>query len=176
MFFIVEMCCISSLLGHLVRKEYEDVWGEILIFSLSLGGSLFSINFIAIFIKEIQCLYFVVGRIIFNLVVIVQLLFRGIPYLLYCCMWYFLSYAYYKGKKGAISIFGSYWAFFLAFVFVFSRFMVQKLFSLIDQTSAADNPDSLQNQEVLLPGHLIAIYLKVDMRSFCFKIKKFCTG
>lgn len=39
--------------------------------------------------------------------------------------------------------------------------MVQKLFSLIDQTSEPDNLDSLQNQEILLPGHLIAIYLKV---------------
>ncbi|CAN6678487.1 unnamed protein product [Malus baccata var. baccata] len=40
------------------------------------------------------------------------------------------------------------------------RFMVQKLFSLVDQTSVPDNPDSLQNHEVLLPGHLITIYLK----------------
>lgn len=42
-------------------------------------------------------------------------------------------------------------------------FMLQKLFSLIDQTSVPDNPDSLQNQEVLLPGHLITIYLKVQI-------------
>jgi DNA-directed RNA polymerase I subunit RPA2 len=41
------------------------------------------------------------------------------------------------------------------------RFMLQKLFSLIDHTSVPDNPDSLQNQEILLPGHLITIYLKV---------------
>lgn len=41
--------------------------------------------------------------------------------------------------------------------------MVQKLFSLIDQTSVPDNPDVLQNQEVLLPGHLITIYLKVQI-------------
>ncbi len=40
--------------------------------------------------------------------------------------------------------------------------MLQKLFSLIDQTSVPDNPDSLQNQDVLLPGHLITIYLKVE--------------
>jgi len=40
-------------------------------------------------------------------------------------------------------------------------FMLQKLFSLVDQTSVPDNPDSLQNQEVLLPGHLITIYVKV---------------
>lgn len=41
-------------------------------------------------------------------------------------------------------------------------FMLQKLFSLIDQTSVPDNPDSLQNHEVLLPGHLITLYLKVE--------------
>lgn len=41
--------------------------------------------------------------------------------------------------------------------------MVQKLFSLIDQTSVPDNPDSLQNQEILLPGHLITVYLKVEI-------------
>lgn len=40
--------------------------------------------------------------------------------------------------------------------------MLQKLFSLVDQTSVPDNPDSLQTQEVLLPGHLIIIYLKVN--------------
>jgi len=40
-------------------------------------------------------------------------------------------------------------------------FMLQKLFSLIDQTSVPDNPDSLQNHEVLLPGHLITLYIKV---------------
>ncbi|KAL5564528.1 hypothetical protein UlMin_027692, partial [Ulmus minor] len=51
-------------------------------------------------------------------------------------------------------------------------FMVQKLFSLIDQTSAADNPDSLQNQEVLLPGHLIAIYLKEKFEDWLRKAKK----
>ncbi|GAU42020.1 hypothetical protein TSUD_90540 [Trifolium subterraneum] len=43
-------------------------------------------------------------------------------------------------------------------------FMLQKLFSLIDHTSVPDNPDSLQNQEILLPGHLITIYLKFSIR------------
>ncbi|OMO87241.1 hypothetical protein COLO4_20729 [Corchorus olitorius] len=41
-------------------------------------------------------------------------------------------------------------------------FMVQKLFSLVDQTSTPDNTDSLQNQEILLAGHLITIYLKIN--------------
>lgn len=44
--------------------------------------------------------------------------------------------------------------------------MLQKLFSLVDQTSVPDNPDSLQNQEVLLPGHIITIYLKVKTSQF----------
>lgn len=39
-------------------------------------------------------------------------------------------------------------------------FMLQKLYALVDQTAAPDNGDVLQNQEVLLPGHLIALYLK----------------
>ncbi|XP_074556984.1 DNA-directed RNA polymerase I subunit 2-like [Curcuma longa] len=43
-------------------------------------------------------------------------------------------------------------------------FMLQKLYALVDQTAAPDNPDTLQNQEVLLPGHLIAIYLKEKLQ------------
>lgn len=39
--------------------------------------------------------------------------------------------------------------------------MLQKLFSLVDQTSVLDNPDSLQNHEVLPAGQLMAIYVKV---------------
>ncbi|XP_028784333.1 DNA-directed RNA polymerase I subunit 2 isoform X2 [Neltuma alba] len=52
-------------------------------------------------------------------------------------------------------------------------FMLQKLFSLIDQTSVPDSPDSLQNQEVLLPGHLITIYLKEKIEEWLQKGKKF---
>ncbi|XP_027354375.1 DNA-directed RNA polymerase I subunit 2 isoform X2 [Abrus precatorius] len=51
-------------------------------------------------------------------------------------------------------------------------FMLQKLFSLIDQTSVPDNPDSLQNQEVLLPGHLITLYLKEKLEDWLQKGKK----
>lgn len=50
-------------------------------------------------------------------------------------------------------------------------FMLQKLFSLVDQTSMPDNPDSLQNQEVLLPGHLITIYLKEKLQEWLLKMK-----
>lgn len=51
-------------------------------------------------------------------------------------------------------------------------FMVQKLFSLIDQTSVSDNLDSLQNQEILLPGHIITIYLKEKLEDWLRKAKK----
>ncbi|KAI3444963.1 hypothetical protein Pfo_001628 [Paulownia fortunei] len=51
-------------------------------------------------------------------------------------------------------------------------FMLQKLFSLVDQTSVPDNPDSLQNQEVLLPGHLITIYLKEKLQDWLLKAKR----
>lgn len=39
--------------------------------------------------------------------------------------------------------------------------MLQKLFALADQTSAPDNVDALQHQEVLLPGHILTMYAKV---------------
>ncbi|XP_031127210.1 DNA-directed RNA polymerase I subunit 2 [Ipomoea triloba] len=51
-------------------------------------------------------------------------------------------------------------------------FMLQKLFSLIDQTSVPDNPDSLQNQEILLPGHLITIYLKEKLEDWLARTKQ----
>lgn len=39
--------------------------------------------------------------------------------------------------------------------------MLQKLYSLVKGDISPDNPDSPMNQEVLLPGHLYLIYLKV---------------
>ncbi|GFZ02443.1 nuclear RNA polymerase A2 [Actinidia rufa] len=51
-------------------------------------------------------------------------------------------------------------------------FMLQKLFSLIDHTSVPDNPDSLQNQEVLLPGHLITIYLKEKLQDWLQRARR----
>ncbi|KAF2553631.1 hypothetical protein F2Q68_00034939 [Brassica cretica] len=50
-------------------------------------------------------------------------------------------------------------------------FIIQKLFSLVDQTSLPDNPDSLQNQEILVPGHLITIYLKEKLEEWLRKCK-----
>ncbi|XP_052192678.1 DNA-directed RNA polymerase I subunit 2-like [Diospyros lotus] len=51
-------------------------------------------------------------------------------------------------------------------------FMLQKLFSLIDHTSVPDNPDSLQNQEVLLPGHLINILLKDKLQDWLQRARR----
>ncbi|CAN8290752.1 unnamed protein product [Cochlearia groenlandica] len=50
-------------------------------------------------------------------------------------------------------------------------FIIQKLYSLVDQTSLPDNPDSLQNQEILVPGHLITIYLKEKLEEWLRKCK-----
>ncbi|XP_010460771.1 PREDICTED: DNA-directed RNA polymerase I subunit 2 isoform X1 [Camelina sativa] len=50
-------------------------------------------------------------------------------------------------------------------------FIIQKLYSLVDQTSLPDNPDSLQNQEILVPGHLITIYLKEKLEDWLRKCK-----
>ncbi|CAN1306662.1 DNA-directed RNA polymerase I subunit 2 [Linum perenne] len=51
-------------------------------------------------------------------------------------------------------------------------FMLQKLFSLVDQTSASDNPDALQIQEILLPGHIITISLKEKLEDMLINAKK----
>ncbi|KAL8171002.1 hypothetical protein V2J09_022806 [Rumex salicifolius] len=50
--------------------------------------------------------------------------------------------------------------------------MLQKLFSFVDQTSLADSPDALQNQEVLQAGQLIAAYLKEKMQEWLYRSKK----
>ncbi|EPS62433.1 hypothetical protein M569_12357, partial [Genlisea aurea] len=51
-------------------------------------------------------------------------------------------------------------------------FMLWKLFSLVDHTSIPDNPDALQNQEVLLPGHLITVYLKEKLQEWLLRSKR----
>ncbi|KAH9615819.1 hypothetical protein KSS87_022967 [Heliosperma pusillum] len=51
-------------------------------------------------------------------------------------------------------------------------FMLQKLFSLVDQTSVLDNPDSLQNHEVLPAGQLISIYLKDKLQEWLNRSKR----
>ncbi|GAB2280979.1 DNA-directed RNA polymerase I subunit RPA2 [Dionaea muscipula] len=51
-------------------------------------------------------------------------------------------------------------------------FMLQKLFSLIDQTSVLDNPDALQNQEVLQAGQLIAVVLKAKLEDWLASSKQ----
>ncbi|KAG9451383.1 hypothetical protein H6P81_011348 [Aristolochia fimbriata] len=54
-------------------------------------------------------------------------------------------------------------------------FMLQKLFAIVDQKSLPDNPDTLQNQEVLLPGHLVTIYLKEKLQDWLFKCRQLLT-
>ncbi|GAB2213945.1 hypothetical protein Drorol1_Dr00018272 [Drosera rotundifolia] len=51
-------------------------------------------------------------------------------------------------------------------------FMIQKLFSLIDHTSAPDNPDALQNQEVLQAGQMIAIVLKAKLEDWLSSLRQ----
>ncbi len=51
--------------------------------------------------------------------------------------------------------------FFWGLPWKFCSFMLQKLFALVDGTAAPDNADALQHQEVLLPGHLLTIVVKV---------------
>ncbi|CAL9777459.1 unnamed protein product [Musa acuminata subsp. burmannicoides] len=51
-------------------------------------------------------------------------------------------------------------------------FLLQKLYALVDQTATPDNPDALQNQEILLPGHLITIYLKERLQDWLKKSKR----
>lgn len=54
-------------------------------------------------------------------------------------------------------------------------FLLQKLFSFVDQTSLADSPDALQNQEVLQAGQLIAAYLKEKLQDWLYRSKKLLT-
>jgi DNA-directed RNA polymerase I subunit RPA2 len=44
--------------------------------------------------------------------------------------------------------------------YTLSSFMLRKLFSLVSGSCCADNPDSPQHQEVLLPGTLYGMILK----------------
>lgn len=51
-------------------------------------------------------------------------------------------------------------------------FMLQKLYALVDQTTSPDNPDALQFQEALLPGHLITVFLKDRIQDWLQKSKR----
>ncbi|KAL6883540.1 hypothetical protein ACP4OV_010954 [Aristida adscensionis] len=51
-------------------------------------------------------------------------------------------------------------------------FMLQKLYALVDQTASPDNPDALQYQEALLPGHLITVFLKDRFQDWLRKSKR----
>ena len=49
--------------------------------------------------------------------------------------------------------------------------MVQKLYSLVGGNCSPDNPDSLQHQEVLLPGHLYGSIVKEKLSDWLVSIK-----
>ncbi|KAG4943859.1 hypothetical protein JHK85_048505 [Glycine max] len=54
----------------------------------------------------------------------------------------------------------------------FNLLMLGTCSSFLYQTSVPDNPDSLQNHEVLLPGHLITLYLKEKLEDWLQKGKR----
>uniref|UniRef100_A0A0E0EZF7 DNA-directed RNA polymerase subunit beta n=1 Tax=Oryza meridionalis TaxID=40149 RepID=A0A0E0EZF7_9ORYZ len=51
-------------------------------------------------------------------------------------------------------------------------FMLQKLYAIVDQTASPDKADALQYQEVLLPGHLITVFLKDRLQDWLRKSKR----
>ena len=50
--------------------------------------------------------------------------------------------------------------------------MLQKLYGLVAGDYGADNPDSLQFQETLLPGHLFLAIIKEKLFDFLGSIKQ----
>ncbi|KAI8459705.1 DNA-directed RNA polymerase I subunit A2 [Phakopsora pachyrhizi] len=52
----------------------------------------------------------------------------------------------------------------------FLLFMIQKLYSLVAGECCADNPDSPQHQEILLPGHLLSSVLKERFEEYLIGI------
>jgi DNA-directed RNA polymerase I subunit RPA2 len=57
----------------------------------------------------------------------------------------------------------------------FDSFMLRKLFSLVSGSCCADNPDSPQHQEVLLPGTLYGMILKERIEDSLLGIRNFIT-
>jgi DNA-directed RNA polymerase I subunit RPA2 len=53
--------------------------------------------------------------------------------------------------------------------------MLRKLFALVSGSCCADNPDSPQHQEVLLPGTLYGMILKERMEEALTSIRAFIT-
>ena len=52
-----------------------------------------------------------------------------------------------------------------------SRFMLRKLYSTVSGANCADNPDSPQHQEVLLPGSLYGMIIKERMEEILNNIR-----
>ena len=52
-----------------------------------------------------------------------------------------------------------------------SRFMLRKLFALVSGSCSADNPDSPQHQEVLLPGYLYGMIIKERLEEILNQVR-----
>ncbi|KAL3692751.1 hypothetical protein R1sor_006402 [Riccia sorocarpa] len=50
-------------------------------------------------------------------------------------------------------------------------FMLHKLFALADGLAAPDNADALQHHEILLPGHLLTMFVKERMQEWLYRAK-----
>lgn len=50
-------------------------------------------------------------------------------------------------------------------------YMIRKLYALVSGECCADNPDSPQHQEVLLPGHLYNMIIKEKIHDWLQSIK-----
>ncbi|BBN05770.1 DNA-directed RNA polymerase I subunit RPA2 [Marchantia polymorpha subsp. ruderalis] len=50
-------------------------------------------------------------------------------------------------------------------------FMLHKLFALADGLASPDNADALQHHEILLPGHLLTIFVKERMQEWLYRVK-----
>ena len=54
--------------------------------------------------------------------------------------------------------------------------MIQKLMALVAGDCAGDNPDSAMNHEVLLPGHLFQMFIRVYFTISFFFFLCVCVG
>lgn len=55
-------------------------------------------------------------------------------------------------------------------------FMCQKLYAVVDGLAAVDNEDTTQHHEVLLPGHLLAMFTKEKLQDLLLRYKEVVTS
>jgi DNA-directed RNA polymerase I subunit RPA2 len=55
-------------------------------------------------------------------------------------------------------------------------FMLKKLYSVVDGTSAVDNLDSTMNHEVLMGGYFYSTYMKAKFQEWIFAMKGIIEG